>query len=749
MERVLKRFLFGAALGALAAAGAFPALAETAADKADESVGLPELVVTAQRREQSAQDVGIALSVLSGAELEKRGVTNVNQLQQHTPSLEITPAFGGGQPQFRLRGVGFDDYASNNTSTVGVYVNEVAYPLPVMTQGVLFDIDRVEILRGPQGTLYGRNTTGGAVNFLTRQPTGSLAAGVTAEYGSHDAVKVEGYVSGPLVHDGSLRGRLSAVTEQGGAWQHDRVTGQKLGDADRTALRGLLDWDATDKLTFRLDVHGGRDQSDSQGLYLIAPFATRFGAGPTIPADTDRTATGWGLNPAFASIAGVSPGSKPGRDNTSFGAGLTSKLDLGFAKLTSITSYERLKRREYDDWDASASPESDTVWRSSIKVFSQELRLNSTAPGPLNWTAGLYYSNEKLDERFLSDFSAGLGFITDTSYRQKAESISGFGQVEYRLNERLNLIFGLRYENEDRELDNFSTVILPATPTFPTADRTTSMSQVSGKAGVEYKAADHVLLYATVSRGVKSGGFTVYNSTNAGQINPFRPEVLWAYEAGFKADLLDNALRINGAAFYYDYSDQQVLSVIIDPLNGAIGRIINAPKSKIYGAEIEATWRPAWAPGLRVEQSLGWKKGEYTDFKDTDVSTLVRDPVTGVYSAGVTDRSGQDLGFPKLSYQGAVAYAWTIGDFGLEAQADYAYRDKLTSWLGRAYDVDSYWLANASLTLTPNNGPWSVGLWGRNIFDEKYDVTRNFFVNAKVAAAGRPATWGVRASYAF
>jgi iron complex outermembrane receptor protein len=268
------------------------------------------VVVTAQRREQSAQDVGIALSVISGEQLAARGVTNVNQLQYQTPSLEVVPAFGGGQPQFRLRGVGFDDYATNNTPTVGVYVDEVAYPVPAATQGVLYDIDRVEVLRGPQGTLYGRNTTGGAINFITRRPTDQLSAGITAEYGRFDSAKVEGFVSGPI--SDTLKGRLSAVTEQGGAWQKNRVTGEKLGDADRSAVRGQLDWTPTDKVDVLLNAHYGQDKSDGQGLYLLNV--------PGQVGDTRYNATGWGVSSTFAALAGVSPDAKPSRDNKSGGA---------------------------------------------------------------------------------------------------------------------------------------------------------------------------------------------------------------------------------------------------------------------------------------------------------------------------------------------------------------------------------------------------------------------------------------------
>ena len=728
---MIKRLLIGTAAGAIGAAFAVGAYAQTA-----NNIELEQVIVTAQRREQSAQDVGIALSVISGEQLAARGVTNVNQLQYQTPSLEVTPAFGGGQPQFRLRGVGFDDYATNNTPTVGVYVDEVAYPVPAATQGVLYDLDRVEVLRGPQGTLYGRNTTGGAINFITKRPTDKFSAGVTAEYGRYDAAKVEGFVSGPI--SDTLKGRLSAVTEQGGAWQENRVTGQKLGDADRSAVRGQLDWAPTDKVDVLANVHYGRDKSDGQGLYLLNV--------PGQVGDTKYNATGWGFSPAFAALAGVDANSKPSRNNESEGASITANVDLGFAKLTSISSYEKLKRRELNDWDAKAASESDTFWGSDVDVYSQEVRLASQDKGPFNWVAGAYYSHQTLDETFLTDFSQSLGFITNTSYSQKVESISGFGQGEYSITPRLKAILGLRYEHEERDLENFATKIGGA-PLFNNGDRHTSLNELSGKAGLEFQADDNVLLYANVSRGVKSGGFTVYNSPQSDQINAFKPEVLWAYEAGFKGDLARN-LRLNGSVFYYDYRDQQVLGVVINPANGAIGRITNAPKSEIYGGELELQWTPFH--GLQITQTASYKKGSYKTFDDVDASSAVQDPVTHLWSAQTIDKSGVALDFPRISYGGTVSYTWSVGNFDVQAATDYAYRDKSPSFLGTEYTVASYWLANANLTIQPKDGPWSLGLWARNLFNEKYDVTRNYFLtSAKVGAAGRPATYGVRASYAF
>src|SRR5712664_3121501 len=239
---------------ALGAAGIFlnatsfaePAVSASASDGG----GLEEVVVTAQRRTESAQSVGIALTVLTGSDLAGKAISHVDDLQNAVPSLQVEPAFGGGQPQYRIRGVGFLDYTSNNASPVGVSIDDVAFALPIQTQGQLFDIDRIEVLRGPQGTLYGRNTTGGQINFISNRPTAEAHAGITAEYGSHNEVNAEGYASGSIAE--GLLGRLSVATEQGGEWQRNRDTGQRLGNKDKIAGRGQLEWKPVDAVDLRL-----------------------------------------------------------------------------------------------------------------------------------------------------------------------------------------------------------------------------------------------------------------------------------------------------------------------------------------------------------------------------------------------------------------------------------------------------------------------------------------------------------------
>jgi iron complex outermembrane receptor protein len=728
---------FAPALGAAVILIHATSIADPAAStSAIDAGGLEEVVVTAQRRTESAQNVGIAISVLSGQSLADKSITYVNDLQNATPGLQIEPAFGSGQPQFRLRGVGFIDYTSNNTSPVGASLDGVAYALPIQTQGQLFDIDRVEVLRGPQGTLYGRNTTGGEINFISNRPMADTHAGFSAEYGSHNEVNAEGFVSGAIA--GGLLGRLSVATERGGAWQRNRVTGQSLGDKDKMALRGQLEWDPSEAMNFRLGTHFAQDKSDEQGLHLLQAYSPAGGA-PAIPADTSRYVTGWSLNPTFAKIIGINADSKPGLNNSNNGVDLTANIDFGGAKFTSITAYNKLIRREYGDWDATQYFDSDEYFNSDLNVFSQELRVASTGAGPLGWVAGGFYSNEDLKENFYSDFTERLGGIALTTYGQAANSVGVFGQANYRFSDALKGTIGVREDHETRELIGLNTgFLVPSIPSFTggALGGSTTSNLPSGKIELDYKLVADTLIYWSISRGVKSGGFTAHNTVSAPATDPFEPEKLTAYEIGVKSDLT-KTLRLDASVFYYRYKDQQILGKVFDDTSQSyIGRFVNA-NSRISGGEAELEWRPL--AGLSISQYVGFAEGYYT-------STLL--------DSNNVNYDGRPLSFPKVSYGGDLAYSWSAGGFKLTAESNYSFHDTYSQFylLGsNDFTIPRYWLANANLSLSPASGvPWTVALWGRNILDKSYDLTRNFFLpSSEVAAAGEPTTVGIRVSYRY
>lgn len=720
---------------------------------AADSGKVEKVVVTAQRRSQQSQRIGVALTPVTGQTLKDRGITVVNGLENITPNLEVENQFGSGQPSFTIRGVGFRDYATNNSATVGVYVDEVAYTLPVMTQGVLYDVDRVEVLRGPQGTLYGRNTTGGAINFISRKPTADSSYGFTAEYGRFDELRAEGFVNG-AVTDG-VNARLSATTQQGGAWQVNRETGEELGDADRVAGRLQLDFDLGNEFDVLFNVHGYQDKSDGLGPQLFRPFAP-FGV------HTGRRQTSWGTDPIFASAVGITPGEKPFKDNQGWGASVNVRAGLSFADITYIGAYEHLDRREYNDYDAVPLSLAAVLFQSDVAIQSHEVRVTSNGEGPFSWILGGYYSNEDLDEVYNSGFTdafgAGFGAVR-SPYSQEVETLGFFGQAEYKFSDAFKAIGGLRYENETRDLINFGT-FANCCGNFNFANglagvlvnRSTDFSEVTWKAALEFTPTDNLLYYASVSRGIKSGGFTTYNTLNIGQTDPFRPEELMAYEVGFKTDFADRTVRLNGALYYYDYTDQQVQSAIIDPTFGAVGKIVNAPKSHVYGGELELTWRPV--EEVTITQNLGYKTGKFDEFIDVDIAASLATgdgSALNPFSTVTINRSGAKLGFPEWNYGGSVKYErQTRLGFGYTASVDYSYRDSLAlPLLGPVYKVDSYWLANASIAIRPDGSPWEFALWGRNIFNEDYDETRNFFTTSDIAFPGEPATYGIRVSADF
>jgi iron complex outermembrane recepter protein len=729
----------GAAAIATCASG-MAAAAPLAAASGSDSAGLEEVVVTAQRREESAQNVAIAMSVISGQSLAEKSISYVNDLQNAVPSLQVEPAFGSSQPQFRLRGVGFIDYTSNNTAPVGVSLDGVAFALPIQTQGQLFDIDRIEVLRGPQGTLYGRNTTGGEINFISNRPTAETHAGASLEYGSHNEVNAEGFVSGTIAE--GLLGRLSIATEQGGAWQRNRVTGESLGDKDKVAVRGQLQWDPAEAFDFRLGLHWARDKSDEQGLYLLQPFTPGSGP-PAIPADTSRYATGWGLHPTFANLIGLNPDSKPGLNDSNQGADLTANIDFGGAKLTGITAYNKLIRREFGDWDATQFNDSDEYLNSDLNVFSQELRL-AGSQGPFGWVAGVFYSNEDLRENFYSDLTDRLGGIAVTTYEQVANSVGVFAQGNYQFTDTLKATIGVREDHESRELKGLNTAFLPGAPSLTggALGGTITSNLPSGKAELDYTPIAATMIYGSISRGVKSGGFTAHNTVTAPAADPFEPEKLTAYEVGVKSDIT-RTLRVNAAAYYYRYRDQQILGKVFDDVSQSfIGRFVNA-NSRISGGEIDLEWRPV--AGLAISQYAGFAEGYYT-------SRLLNAPLDPTLPP--IDYNGRPESFPKWSYGGDVSYSWAIGAFSLTAESNYSFHDTYSQFFllgSNDFTIPKYWLANANLSLAPaSGGPWTVTLWGRNIFDKSYDLTRNFFLpTSEVAAAGEPTTIGIRLTYKY
>lgn len=700
-----------------------------------------DIVVTSERRAQSPQNIGTSISVISSKVLENRNINNVFDLQYATPSLQIQPSYGSGQYTYTIRGVGFNNYSSNNSPTVGIYIDEVANPIPFGVNGMMFDMQRVEVLRGPQGTLYGRNTTGGAINYITNKPTKTLKAGIAAQYGRFDSGKVDGYISGPI--NDKLSFRLSGQTQQGGAWQYNPDRHTHLGNVNKGASRLLVDYTPTNTLKFEWNLHGSRDRSDAIGPYAWGPITSLSKTDP-LPASTSRYHTRWGTSEQFAKEVGINADQKPYSHIDTGGSSLRMDKQFKNFTLTNLASYDYMQRNEYDNFDDSELSLADVAFRTRANVVADELRFSSNTSGRLHWIGGIYYGHQWLNDRYQSGFEALYNTDGDVRYSQEVNTISGFGQVQYDVTPKLQLVGGIRIEHEKRTLNNayahYLTNGVVTNPQNYVAKQSQDYTLPSAKFSVQYHPLSHDMLYFTFSKGIKSGGFTVYNTSDVNQMtNPFKPEQLYAFEVGNKLIIPKYNIKFNADFFYYDYYDRQVQSKVYSPTTGsAIGLFVNAPKSHMFGGEYEFAWSPL--PDLHISQSGAYVTGAYDKF-----STVVgAQKVNGIWTGISQNVSGRTIDVPHFTANGSVDYTWHTGRYDVVTGVDYSLRTTDHS-LNAVNVLPGYTLWGGYISFAPHNGPWKIEGIGRNITNKHYDVTRGYFVGGdNIAVAGLPATWEVR-----
>ena len=472
-------------------------LSPTAGLAAEERL-LEEVVVTAQKREQSANDIGVSVNAFSEENLEALGIQEATDVLNFTPGATLTSS-GQGIPIYTIRGIGFDDYNTNSSSTVGINMDEVAIPYPVMTRIPLYDLERVEVLKGPQGTLYGQNTTGGTVNFITNKADFADSARIRLGYDNNDRIMLQGFLNGGLTD--TFGARLSFMTEQGGAWQKNAAVedlGSTHGDSDVGAVRLNLSWLPADTLEvqFKLDYY--KDEGDNvvpqhDAIYFINPdidlvidpgvtsyIADEIRAGG-LPDTSDPNAASW--NPDGNTFGGDHPRGTFDRNNQGLLATLRFDWDLEHFTVTSITSINDYERDEANAWDGVATANWDSYNNSEIDVWSQELRLTSSGAGPFSWIAGIYAAGDEVNEistgsgvisspqlyitpeglgvdvngdgvvDLLDVQAVGLNFDTfSTRYKQKTETIGVFAHTEYAISDSLSLNVGARYTDDTREI---------------------------------------------------------------------------------------------------------------------------------------------------------------------------------------------------------------------------------------------------------------------------------------------------------
>jgi iron complex outermembrane receptor protein len=721
---------------------------------------LGEIVVTAQKRAQSAQDVGISIVSLTGDDLKNYGFEKPSDLARQTTNLVVAYTVSSNLPNFSLRGVGLNDFTSNNSSPVAVHLDEVNLAYSALLNFGLFDMERVEVLKGPQGTLYGRNTTGGTVNFHSNKPHPEFEAEVLAGYGRYSSKKMEGFINGTL--GTNMSGRLSATwqNQSEGPW-HNRFYDRDVGEIKRYAVRAQLLWTPNDDFSALLNLHGGRE--DSEGFqYSLLPAINATGDG-LCSAYLDGSLEG-GEADCFDFLGNQEPDDDPYTSSSLKGHGVVLNLqwDIGSATLTSVSGHEFLDRFSSEDADGFPQIQIDGLYQDEFKQWSQELRLASNSVEPMSWLIGALIAADEVDTtraEFLGRdlFGPGFGDGANLPSLQETDSAALFAHTEWRLADSLRLIAGLRYTHEERAFAGGTYLTetpaeigaggIPAPGDIGPDDFLTfqddkiSFDNVSGKIGLDYRRNDDWLFYGSVSSGFKSGGFGGDFAFSEEELSePFDEETILAYEFGFKGTLFDERLQWNGALFSYDYNDV-ILNVSQEAQLPSGDTFVffsnaNGADAEIVGLETDFWWRPA--QGLDIRLGLAWMN---TELKNA--------------LPGNEDLEGDELTYaPKFSANGSVRYEWaTHAGFQAGVQLDASHKG---SHFGEVPNspvakIDAYTLVNCRVDFGSQNGSWTIGLWGQNLTDETYLVYVNDLVGGDPAGglgvvlttAGYARTYGI------
>jgi iron complex outermembrane receptor protein len=679
---------------ALAAIGASPVMAQETAGSEGPAAAVEDIVVTAQRREQRLQDVPLAVSAFSMESLEDGKVESLLNLDGKVPNVVLAPV--GAYPfasAFYIRGLGYADVESSFEPSVGVELVGVYLSRNVGAVQDFFDIGGVTILRGPQGTLYGRNTIGGVVSVQSRRPSFDFGARAQATFGSNGRQELRAGVEGALIED-KLAGKFSFLTKTYDGYIKN-YDGRDMGAQDVTSMRGALLWTPTASFDATLIVDYTKDKGTGtafENASLPSMVLPGFGE----PADTDG-------DPFLSHV-----GDDIFSDLEALGVTLNANWDLGPVKLTSLTGYRKTDTEELSDFDGTPTPFMTVHRDETHDQFSQELRLASNTDGPLTYVVGAYYMTQEYDIA-TGQFGTVFGSPTagSTIYtQQKADSWAVFGQADYEVLPGLTVTAGGRYSKEEK---TFTTqpLFYPNAETFEA-----SFDDFSPKVGVSYKWSDTLMTYAQYSRGFRAGGF----NGRAGSflaVGPYDSETVDSYEVGVKSDLFDRRLRLNAAVFTSDYQDMQQSVQQLIPgtlINQTL--VANVGAATISGFEAEAT--ALLTDVFTISASVGYLDASYDEFM-ADLGdglgvidrTYLPMPYAPKWSNSVTFNYKDDFDFGRVTAQASVRHMTDMyTSFStLNATTDLTMRQSNT-------------VVDGSVSLELPDGRWRVSLWGKNLTDE-------------------------------
>ena len=745
----------------------------------ESNLEIEKIVVTAQKRQQNLQEVPISVTAFNGDDLKQAGVVTISDLANITPGLNITNT-QSEETSISMRGIGSNDFGFSSDESIPIYLDGVYLGSGVSTLGDLTDISQIEVLKGPQGTLFGRNAIGGAVNITTTQPMSEVEANFTVGYGEYNLKTLTGMVNLPLVDD-ELMLRVTGSIRQRDGWQKNEATNITDGYAqDRWNTRAKLLWTPSESLDITLTLDANEENDHSGYSNVKGGDVANLLAENGLLSDSSQDFTGTQANNDNFFLAIDS--SDPENPFPIFDGPAGEPIDLNLIRksqgsalkinfnisdsltFSSISSYRHLDSDISEDSDGTEYLILNVRSYLDTTELNQEFRLSGQS-NKLDWFVGVNAYKSEVEGRVDDSFGAlPLGFNFDETAIVDAETLSYalFGDVIWSITDKTNITAGVRasYDEKKQQIKNpqefgllfaspnqFINENFESDPSLANSKET--WNNVSPRLVVDYKLDESILLFAGISQGYKSGGFNSFPTVDInpesptfgavpyGSTDPFDEEKITNYEAGVKSLLLENRLKMNASVYYYDFSDLQFLVN-----DGPAVKAVNAGSAKGTGIDVDGMY--LLTEDLTLSASLAWLDASFgEDVTDGNGTVIVEDGQTLAYS-------------PEFTATISVDHYLTLGDKGeLRTNVNYAYADK--QYLNNG-SVDDVYLANAQsmlsarITYTSPQNDWQLSAWGTNLTDEATfesigDVTDDFgFIPAR---RNEPRMFGVELSYFY
>ncbi len=672
-------------------------------------LGIEEVIVTAEKREAALQDVPLSITVMTGEDIVNKGISTIEEFSLFVPGLSL---INDSMAIVYIRGIGTSAFGVATDPSTTVHYDGVYIPRPTTTYQDMFDIERIEVLRGPQGVLFGRNSTGGTLNIISKRPSDELEGALGFTYGNLDKTIFTGTVSGPIAGD-KVGARISFLkNDRDGRFKN--IDGRQFQDQNNVAFRGSLVFNPNEDIEF---IIRGDYYREREGSFPTVPLnlgQDLIDAGATVVADITRQSA------LDADIF---------QDLDNYGISGTLTWDFGDLRFKSISAFRHSEYGVLIDVDSTDLFLRNVGFAEDSKSVSQELQLTTIGSQRLQWIFGLYYLHENGSDQLDIQEPARMLAIPETN---KTNAYAVFGQAWYDITERLRATVGLRYSYEKK---NFAFDVLAFGNNVAMAAASADWDALTPRFALDYAVNEDVMVYATATRGFKSGGFQL------GDGKPFDPEFLWAYEVGTKATLLDRRLQANLGGFFYNFTDLQVVQFV----NG-IATTNNAGKARIKGFELEFLARPA--VGWDVNVSIAFLDAQYLRF-------------TEIVGGVEVDRRGNRLpSTPKWKASVGVQYQFVLDRLGyLTIRGDWAWQDSefFKTSNDPLFAQGAFSILNARLAFETEDGLWEAALFARNITDKDFFTYKTTGVNAAgvsdssrvIGVFGEPRLYGFQVKRSF